>query len=141
MTTIAANKRSMAADQKVTDGDRNFRNHKLRRIGSAVVGAGGDGPSIARFFRWIEFGRQDEPPKLGKDDELEALVLTADGLFVYGRDCVPEEVLDDFYAIGTGAQAALSAMHMGATPKRAVEIACRVDNNTGGPVDVLGLKR
>ena len=141
MTTIAANKRSMAADQKVTDGDRNFRNHKLRRIGEAIVGCGGDGPSIAKFFRWVEQGKQDDPPKLGKDDELEALVLTASGLFVYGRDCVPEEILDEFYAIGTGAMAALSAMHMGATPRRAVEIACLVDNNTGGPVDVMALKR
>lgn len=141
MTTIAANKRTMAADQKVTDGDRRFRNHKIRKVGDAIVGCGGDGASIAKFFRWIENGTQNDPPKLEKDGELEALVLTSAGLFVYGTEFVPEEILDEFYAIGTGAQAALAALHMGATPKRAVEIACKVDNSTDGPVDVLTLRR
>jgi ATP-dependent protease HslVU (ClpYQ) peptidase subunit len=141
MTTIAANKKCMAADRKVTDGDRVFKTHKIRRIGDAIVGGAGTSSAIAKFFRWMESGKQDSPPKLDKDDELEALVLTPAGLFTYGNDFTPDEVLDPFYAIGSGAHAALAAMHMKATPKRAVEIACKVDNSTDGPVDVLMLRK
>ena len=139
MTTIAANRRMMAGDQRVTDGDRSFRTRKIRRIGDAIVGAAGTGPAIGKFFQWLADGQQDDPPKMVKDDELDALVLTPAGLFCYGTDCTAEEVLDDFYAVGTGAQAALAAMHLGCDPARAVAIACAVDNATGGPVDSLTL--
>lgn len=140
MTTIAANRREMAADQKVTDNDRTFRARKIRRIGTAIVGAAGTGPATNKFFAWLASGAQDDPPKMAKDDELDAIVLTPAGLFVYGTDCTAEEILDDFYAVGSGAQAALAAMHLGHDPRKAVEIACVVDNSTGGPVDVLKLE-
>lgn len=139
MTTIAVSRNQMAADQRVTDGNRRFRGKKIRRIGGAVVGCAGDGASIAKFIRWLEEGQQDDPPKFAKDAELEAIVLTPAGIFAYGTDCVPEEVLDPFYACGTGAEAALGAMHMGADPRRAVEVAALVDNSTGGPIDVIDL--
>lgn len=139
MTTIAANRRMMAGDQKVTDGDKRFHAHKLRRIGEAIVGAAGTGPAIKKFFAWLEEGQQDDPPKMSKDDELDALVLTPAGLFCYGADCAAEELLDEFYAVGSGAQAALAAMHLGCSPDKAVEIACLVDNSTDGPIDVMEL--
>lgn len=139
MTTIAASRSCMAADQRVTDGNRRFRGKKIRRIGDAVVGCAGDSASIAKFMRWLEDGAQDDPPKFAKDAELEAIVLTPAGIFAYGSDCIAEEVLDPFYAVGTGAEAALGAMHMGADPQRAVEVAALVDNSTGGPIDVIAL--
>ena len=140
MTTIAANRLMLAGDQKCTDDDKSFRTRKIRKIGDALVGAAGTGPAIGKFFRWLESGGQDDHPKFAKDDELAALVVTPDGLFVYDTSCTPEEILDEFYAVGTGAQAALAAMHLGCQPDKAVEIACKVDNNTGGPVDALHLK-
>jgi ATP-dependent protease HslVU (ClpYQ) peptidase subunit len=139
VTTIAANRQKIAGDQQVTDGERKFRTHKVRRIGHAVVGCAGTGPAISKFLKWLESGQLDDAPKMAKDDELEAIVLTPAGLFVYGTDCVAEEVLDAFYACGSGAQAALAALHMGADPTRAVEIATLVDNFTGGPVDTVEL--
>lgn len=139
MTTIAASRNQMAADQRVTDGVRRFRGRKIRRIGDVVVGCAGSGPAIAKFLRWLESGKQDDPPKMGKDDELEAIVLTPAGLFIYDTSLEAEECLDPFYAVGTGAEAALGAMHMGADPRRAVEVAALVDNSTGGPIDVIDL--
>ena len=139
MTTIAANREMLAGDQKCTDDDKSFRTRKIRRVGDALVGAAGTGPAIGKFFRWLEHGKQEEPPKFAKDDELVALVVTPAGLFSYDASCTPEEILDEFYAVGSGAQAALAAMHLGCDPERAVEIACKVDNSTGGPVDILRL--
>lgn len=129
----------MAGDQKVTDEDTHFRNKKIFRVGDAIVGAAGEAAAISRFLEWLHDGQEYEPPKFKKDTELDVLVLTPAGLFTYGWDCRAEEILDPFYAIGTGKQAALAAMHLGATPEQAVEIACKVDNATGGPIDVLEL--
>ncbi len=140
MTTIAASRSQIAGDQKCTDDGTAFRTRKIRRIGQAVVGAAGNSGSISKFFKWLEAADPDaDPPKFGKDDELAALVLTPAGLFAYDTTCEPEEILDDFYAVGSGKQAALAAMHLGCDPKSAVEIACKVDDATSGPVDMLEL--
>lgn len=140
MTTIAANRKCMAGDQKVTDDDTYFRTRKIRRIGKCIVGAAGTGPACIKFLRWLEKADPNaDPPKFGKDDELAALVLTPKGLFVYDTSCEPEEILDGFYAVGSGKQAALAAMHLGCDPGKAVEIAATVDTSTGLPVEVLTL--
>jgi ATP-dependent protease HslVU (ClpYQ) peptidase subunit len=141
MTTIVATRQTMAADKRVTDEDAGtrWREKKIRRIGDALVGAAGSAPAISKFFKWLEGGQQDDPPKLGKDDELRGLVLTPAGLFIVGTDCVLCELDDPFFAVGSGAQAALGALHMGATAPVAVEIASTVDNQTGDGIDVLTL--
>jgi ATP-dependent protease HslVU (ClpYQ) peptidase subunit len=46
---------------------------------------------------------------------------------------------ETFWAIGSGEQAAMVAMHMGATAKEAVEMAKRVDPYTGGRVREFSL--
>lgn len=140
MTTIAANRKCMASDKKCTDDGTFFRNRKIRRVGDVIVGAGGDGGAIGKFFVWFEAGADPEDlPKYGKDEALVALVLTPAGLFTYDTSGVREEIEDDFYACGSGKQAALAAMHLGCDPKRAVEIASLVDDATGLGVDVLEL--
>lgn len=147
MTTIAADRRTMAADRKVSDCDANtsYRTRKIWQIGNVIVGAAGDNVAIVKFVRWLEKGGRAKHPDFrepGQDSEAEfaALVLTPSGLFVYDTSCQPDEVADPFYAIGSGAQAALAAMHLGASPVKAVEIACLVDNDSGGPVDSLSLE-
>lgn len=63
-----------------------------------------------------------------------ALVLKS-GLLYYGdTTCVMIRIDDDFAAIGSGANAALAAMHCGRSPSEAVKIACKVDMNSGLPV-------
>ena len=46
-----------------------------------------------------------------------------------------DRVNDDYFAIGTGAIAALVAMDLGLDPVAAVEAACRRDANSGLPVE------
>lgn len=135
----------MAADRKVTNGETSFSAVKIRRIGAAIVGCAGTNTAIAKFVRWIEAGgdtgrgKPDEIPKF-KDEDLEAIVLTPAGIFIYDTGCEPDELKDPFCAIGSGKQAALAAFRCyKATPRRAVEVACAVDDSTRGPVDVLNL--
>jgi ATP-dependent protease HslVU (ClpYQ) peptidase subunit len=131
----------MAADRKVTDSDTAYSAVKIRRIGKAIVGCAGSNAPIAKFVRWLEAGgKQEDMPKFKPDEEFAALVLTPAGLFAYDVSCEPDEIKAPFYAIGTGKQAALTAMRCyKASPKRAVEDACKVDNDTAGPVDVMSL--
>jgi 20S proteasome alpha/beta subunit len=42
-----------------------------------------------------------------------------------------------FHAIGSGADAALAALHMGASAEQAVEVAIKVDQGSGPPIGVL----
>lgn len=130
----------MAGDRKVTDDDTHFPSKKIFRVGDAIVGAAGTGSATSKFLKWLRNGNLDNKPKFDKDDELAALVLTPAGLFAYDISLEPEEVDAPFYAVGSGKQSALAAMHLGCDPKKAVEVACLVDTSTGGPVDVIKLK-
>jgi 20S proteasome alpha/beta subunit len=142
MTTIAANREMMAADRRVTDGDTHFPARKIWRIGDAIVGAAGDVGGIQKFVSYLEkIGKSRRKvvplPEFGKKEAFEAIVLTPEGLFAYDQACRPQEIEAEFYAMGSGKQAALAALHMGANPTQAVEIACLVDNSSDGPVDTL----
>jgi ATP-dependent protease HslVU (ClpYQ) peptidase subunit len=139
MTTIVATRHSMAADRRVSGSGVRYKTKKIRRYGDAIVGVAGDGASVARFFAWFQERGEKGPPKMSKDAELEALILTPAGLFVTGSECVLDEVEDEFFAIGSGAGPALGAMHMGASVKVAIEIAGRVDPATGDGIDILTL--
>lgn len=44
---------------------------------------------------------------------------------------------DGIYGVGSGSPYALGALHAGARPKKAVEIACKLDVNSSGPVQVV----
>lgn len=142
MTTIAADRRSMAADRKLSYCETSHQVVKIRRIGQAIVGCAGSSGAACKFMRWLEEGKPtDAIPKFAKDDELSALVLTPEGLFLFDLSCEPDEIVDGRCAIGSGSHAALAAMRgFDASPERAVEVACLVDNASDGPVDVLHLE-
>lgn len=140
MTTIAANRHCMAADRKVTDGDTRYYSKKIKRVGKAIVGCAGTAALCNQFFVWFKTRRDKDKPviKDADEDTLDAIVLTDEGrLFVYDKDCQVDELEDDYYAVGTGRQAALAAMFLGADPARAVQVAREIDNDTGGQIDVL----
>jgi hypothetical protein len=54
---------------------------------------------------------------------------------------IPAKIKNDFWSIGTGANFAIAAMHFGASPKEAVEIACLYDSSSHGPIDEIKLPR
>jgi len=145
MTTIAANRQCMSADRKVTDGDVSYSCIKLREINGSIVGVAGDNPAIVKFWAWYRASltsKTVKAPEFNKKHSLAALVLTAKGsLLVYDTDCVPDVVEDDYWAIGTGRQAALAAMLLGHEPEEAIAVAQEVDTCTGGAVDTFWLKK
>jgi hypothetical protein len=72
----------------------------------------------------------------GLSDEFTGFLLDENRLYEYKSPLVPMRVEGGFWAIGRGAQAALGAMYMGATPEEAAQVACAVDPYCSGPITV-----
>lgn len=136
----------MAADSRVTihteeGGARVTRCIKIFRRRDAVIGLAGESEPGLVFLDWYGTGKPAPAVLIDAEADFTALVLTAKGLFEFGKYCMPEKILDKFWAVGSGSKVALGAMHMGASAERAVEIACLVDPYTAAPISVLKLKR
>jgi ATP-dependent protease HslVU (ClpYQ) peptidase subunit len=148
MTTIAYRGGVMAADSLGTRGDiRVDGSQKIQRLPNAIIAFSGNISDGLLFVDWWRRGcLRDHPPVFrpnglrdGQGPDFHALVLTADGVSRWWEDLAPEPVLDEFFAIGSGAAAATAAMHMGASAAEAVRIAIKVDIYTGGEVICMAL--
>lgn len=132
MTTVVANKNSMASDSLCSHGGLKSAATKIIKVNGDLIGVAGDLSDLYKFIKWYKNKKLKMVP-INSD----ILVLTKKGdLYTYEDDigiCVQEE----FYAIGTGSYAAMAAMYMGATPEEAVEVACKVDIFSGGEVKCL----
>ena len=131
MTTVVCSKKAMAADTKVVDDGLLSVGSKIIEVNGDLIGVAGDLRDLYRFEKWYKV--QDHDLEM---EDSTILVLTKCGkIYTYdGGIRIP--VMEKFYAIGSGAHAAMAAMHMGADPKKAIEIAKKVDDGTGGKVEV-----
>jgi ATP-dependent protease HslVU (ClpYQ) peptidase subunit len=144
VTTIAYRAGVIAADRQV---DSWMNACKLFRLkdGSVLAGAG-HFDEVIEVVAWFNAGcKEGTKPVLDDDpDNSTDFVLACPSGIAYWLTSPflrRVEIKDPFYAIGSGAQVALGAMAAGATPKRAVEIACQFDQATGKGVNVMRVKR
>ena len=137
MTTIAARVSTgeIAADSMVSGDDSFYLVEKLRKGKASIYGACGDWDKILKFYQVLESGGD-----LDSDTDVSVLELRSDGLWVYEGTIIPARIKNDFWAVGTGANYAIAAMHLGCSPKEAVEIACLYDSCSNEPIDVLKLE-
>jgi hypothetical protein len=138
MTTIAARFSTLeiAGDSCVSGDDSHYLVEKLRRGKESIYGGCGDFEKLLKFYQTIESGGD-----LDSDTDVTILELRYDGLWIYESTIIPARMKNDFWAIGTGSGYALASMHLGKTPKEAVEIAAIFDPNTSAPVDCLKLEK
>jgi ATP-dependent protease HslVU (ClpYQ) peptidase subunit len=132
MTTVAAREGKIACDSRLTGGFIAKANKIIVGDG-VIVGYAGDWIAAECLGRHIA-GLDEEKPKRDSDDDVEFLVLRPKGIFMVDRRLREVKICDKYWAIGSGCQAAMVAMHMGATAKEAVEMAKLVDECTGGRV-------
>lgn len=137
MTTIAAKVSSgeIAADSMVSGDDSFYLVEKLRKGKVSIFGACGDWDKILKFYSVLEHGGE-----LESDIDITVLELKNDGIWIYESTIIPARIKNDFWAIGTGANYAIAAMHLGKSPREAVEIACTYDTSSNPPIDVLTLE-
>ena len=111
-----------------------------------IIGFVGNYGDSLEFVEWVRCGADlSDWPEFqtyrGNDDapDFTALMLHEDGIDLWSEHAQPEPVLDEFFAIGSGSEAATAAMHMGASAHDAIEIAMLVDLHTGGEVHAMKL--
>lgn len=142
MTCIAWDGKTLAADKRIVNNGLQRTTTKIRRIGDLLCGACGDGATMEEMFAWVERGRKpEEYPAVmrNKDDNSSIMVIESGKFFLYGCSPYPTRYEDNHYAMGSGRDYALAAMHLGKTAKEAVEIASLFEINCGNGVDVLTL--
>jgi len=115
--------------------------HKIFRIRDELIGICGNFDNAMIF---VERYKKDE--KLikgeanGDDKDFDYLLLNNKGLYLATGFYGPRiKVHERFWAIGSGKDAAITAMRMGASAKEAVKIASLCDVNTGSKVHVRKL--
>ena len=128
----------MAGDTQLTDDACVSHGHKVFKHKGTCVGIAGTYEDCQRFIRWFKGPRKKPLKKVG---DVMALMLTPEGkIFCFEDSSHPYLITDPFMAIGSGAQGAMTAMHMGASPRRAVELCIKVDANTGGKITTRSIK-
>jgi ATP-dependent protease HslVU (ClpYQ) peptidase subunit len=147
MTTIVATREAIGADTLVVvAGQAPYPTKKVSKHKKMLFGAAGDAGDCVRFMKWAkrDFDMESRPRfrcEADSDDEAIMLMVNEGGIYVMmTSDLFPEPVDADFYAIGSGAGAALGAMARGATIEEALNIAAQYDNCTRGPFTILTLK-
>lgn len=146
MTTIAYRDGILAADSRVTvDNGSGARIHTCKKLFrkrvtegkktfEVIIATAGESSPGMVFVDWYGSGKPVPDIFLHIDADFTCLVLTPKGLFEYDTFCRGEEIEEDCYAIGSGAMAALAAMHCGKSALEAVRIASRIDPHTGGRI-------
>lgn len=147
MTTLVYKNGIMAADTQETWDGRARRCVKLYKHGDTIIGIAGDSFTGMLFVDWYIGGAdKDDIPNLthlDADEDFYCLVWEKGKLWVVNRLFRMIEVeLEDhpFYAVGSGADIAHGALAMGASAKRAVEVAADFDIYTGLPVETRKCK-
>lgn len=145
MTTIVYRDGVMAGDRRVTNGhviEPEVTKIFKRESDGALIGAAGTLGLAARFTRWFLQGEKGDPPELFAkegDCEAEAIIVRpncrSETHYKYGVIHLESE----YYAIGSGACAALTALDLGCSAEDAVRAAARRDTGTGAEIDVLKL--
>ncbi len=138
MTTVAWDGRMMAADKLANYGNTpNECTKILKTKEGLLIGASGDLDNTLPFKQWVLDGRDpDKKPTLY--DAFSGMVIELNGsITYYTHRLVASTISMKHWVLGSGGDYALGAMAAGKSAKEAVEIAIRLDVNSGIGVDVL----
>lgn len=130
MTTICYRDGVLAGDRLLSIGtvrDSHMKKVYRRRRDGALIGGAGTSSQLQTAFDWFLAGEDGPRPFLGP---CELIVVRPEGTVEYHDRHGSHVMHGQFFAIGSGAEIAYGAMEMGATARKAVEIAARRDANT-----------
>ena len=145
MSVVAVRNNLIAADTGgVGNGGVKLPMRKLIRQGRLAIGWVGNFVDGKAFADWYFAGAdRDKLPTFhnrnGSDEapDFAALLLKPGGWEYWTEWMMPEtdkDNLSPYYAIGSGAQAAMAAMYMDAGAEEAVKVACAVAHGCERPV-------
>lgn len=141
MTTIAYKNGILAADKQTNLGPFPTRTTKVFRHGEWLAAGTGDTHRIREIHEWIEAGMDPKTlPAFQRDPDTSATFILVDQkgeIFLLDNSHTLVQVEQPFYAIGSGRDFAMMAMHLGKSAPEAVELAAIYDTSTGMGVDTV----
>lgn len=144
MTVIAWDGKTLAGDKRTNFGGLHGQTTKVHRIGACLVGCAGNAAHIAELLEWVRAGRiPADLPKAQSDPKecVTMLLIEPDGSVAhYESSPYPIRLANRQWAIGSGRDFALAAMHLGKSAAEAVEVANALDCSCGNGVDTLTLE-
>lgn len=142
MTTIAWDGRYIAADSLQGSSDYNIQEPamKLWRRDSLVYAITGYFAWFEAWIKWYEAGSDPTNIPICKDSDCgNFIVFKENRCFMF---CNEFPYADEQFApcaFGSGRKYALGVMHYGGSAKNAVEVCCKIDPGSGGPILVYDL--
>jgi hypothetical protein len=139
VTVIAWDGKTLAGDKQRNSKGTAIPSTKIHEIekkghGRIIFGCSGDAFECDRYVRWAK-GLEPKPPTLS---DISILSIDADRrIWVADHRLYWCQVNMPFWSIGCGADFALATLHLGHTAKRAIEVACELDNLCGMGIDEL----
>ncbi len=142
MSIIAWDGRTLAADKRASMGTLIRTTTKIFRFGGALLSYSGEAGMGEELVAWFTAGAVAEefPARQRADDPSTLLVIDASGIRTFERSPHAIRVEDQTFAIGSGRDFALAAMHLGKTAAEAVAVAIALDSGCGNGIDTLELK-
>lgn len=142
MTVIAWDGRTLAADKQATCSGLIRTVTKIHRFGDLLVAGSGDLDRAEASFLWVKNGRDpDAFPRPASDtDYVDLLVIEGGRTLKYERTPQPLVFEDAHFAMGSGRDYAIAAMHLGLSARDAVLLASKFDSGCGNGIDTLELE-
>ncbi len=147
MTTVAFRDGVMAADSRGIDhGIGIVRIQKIFRKKikgkEHLFGVAGYWEAGLMFIDWFasrDAAMQERLSKLHDDSDFDVIVWTGKKLLCADSFMRLTECTEDYYAIGSGAPHAITAMDCGKSARQAVQMAMKRDSGTGGRIVTMRL--
>jgi ATP-dependent protease HslVU (ClpYQ) peptidase subunit len=143
MTTLAYRDGVLAGDTRTTDEADGILPGHVRKVlrlkNGTLIGFAGGLATMQTIFRDIK-KNPNGVLNIQPNEELEGLLIYADGKVMQLDGGGWTERDADFYAIGSGAVPARVAMRCGLDARAAVKIAMEFDSDTGGKVQCVKLR-
>jgi hypothetical protein len=137
MTVIAWDGTTLAVDSLVTFDNRRTYSDKLVKAKSGeVIAMCGNMDICTHMLAMYQANKYElsDFPAQAEGKESYLVIATRDGVSVMGEGAYPYKINDQKFALGTGGDFAIAAMHCGKSAVEAVEIACIYDVYCGGKV-------
>ena len=151
MTTIVCREGIMACDTQHTYDETKFYGVKKIEGGkNSAMGIAGASRFAHCAFEWwklveeyegIDVHEWHQQRQLIADDIVMLVAHKEQGIFRLDSTGRATQIHNAYAALGTGAQAALGAMAMGATAVQAIDVAIKYDLYTGGDVKYVSYHR
>lgn len=146
MTCIAWDGRVLAADKRATSYGHGSTVTKIRKTAAGeLLAVSGDFDTGQALMAWYQAGAVPEafPDNRDLNEGFRARLLVIDAgprIRVFESTPHAMTIEDQRYAMGSGRDYALATMHLGRNSRKAVEVACALDNGCGNGIDTLRLE-